>query len=356
LLAVVIGDYAEAVTLGEEARRRSEARADKLNLQIALYVLASATYSQEQYQTALHHARQAYLLSEELGNLFFSAHLLGVMGNIVWALEDLDQAWEYYQTSYALKQELDDLGSMAFALNGMGGIAWIRGNYPEAERLYQQGYDLYHEVNDPGGLGTSLFGLGDTAQARGDYATAQPYFQQALEVAIRIHWPQLILTILVGVGDLLVRTGKREQAVELLALVAQHPAAEPPARHRAEQLLARAKTILPLKVFDAASARGKAAELDTVARSVYDQLKLPREYAPPAVGSQTTVQPLLESLSERELEILRLLAQGLTNQEIAEKLFLVVGTVKAHNHHIFGKLGVTNRVQAITRAKDLDLL
>ena len=61
-------------------------------------------------------------------------------------------------------------------------------------------------------------------------------------------------------------------------------------------------------------------------------------------------------LTEREREILRLLAEGASNQEIAERLTLVVGTVKAHNHSIFGKLGVSNRTQAIARARELNLL
>ena len=65
---------------------------------------------------------------------------------------------------------------------------------------------------------------------------------------------------------------------------------------------------------------------------------------------------LVEPLTERELEILRLLALGLSNQEIADRLILAVGTVKTHNHHIFGKLGVANRVQALARARSLNLL
>jgi LuxR family transcriptional regulator, maltose regulon positive regulatory protein len=65
---------------------------------------------------------------------------------------------------------------------------------------------------------------------------------------------------------------------------------------------------------------------------------------------------LLEPLSERELEILRLAAEGLTNQEIADRLVLAVGTVKRHTNNIFGKLGVRNRTQAARRARDLGLL
>ena len=65
--------------------------------------------------------------------------------------------------------------------------------------------------------------------------------------------------------------------------------------------------------------------------------------------------PLVEPLSERELEVLGLVAEGLSNREIADKLFLSVGTVKTHIHNIYGKLGVTGRPQAIVRARELNL-
>jgi len=67
-------------------------------------------------------------------------------------------------------------------------------------------------------------------------------------------------------------------------------------------------------------------------------------------------QPLLEPLSERELEILGLIAQGLSNQEISERLFLALSTVKGHNLRIFGKLQVQRRTEAVARARELGLL
>ena len=65
---------------------------------------------------------------------------------------------------------------------------------------------------------------------------------------------------------------------------------------------------------------------------------------------------LIESLSERELEILQLMASGLSNQEIAGRLYLATGTVKAHLHNVYGKLDVRGRTQAIVRARELELL
>lgn len=68
------------------------------------------------------------------------------------------------------------------------------------------------------------------------------------------------------------------------------------------------------------------------------------------------LQPLVEELTERETDVLHLLAEGMTNEEIADALTVATGTIKAHNHHIFGKLGVTNRTQAVARARELRLL
>jgi LuxR family transcriptional regulator, maltose regulon positive regulatory protein len=67
-------------------------------------------------------------------------------------------------------------------------------------------------------------------------------------------------------------------------------------------------------------------------------------------------QPLIEPLSQRELIILQLIAQGLSNREISERLFLALSTVKGHNRKIFDKLQVQSRTEAVARARELGLL
>ena len=74
--------------------------------------------------------------------------------------------------------------------------------------------------------------------------------------------------------------------------------------------------------------------------------------APPAPGPSSST----ELLSPRELEVLRLIAQGLSNQEIGTRLFLALDTVKGHNRRIFEKLGVQRRTEAVARARELGLL
>ncbi|HZB94470.1 MAG TPA: LuxR C-terminal-related transcriptional regulator, partial [Herpetosiphonaceae bacterium] len=77
-----------------------------------------------------------------------------------------------------------------------------------------------------------------------------------------------------------------------------------------------------------------------------------RSYRPPAPAAQ----PLSERLSQREIDVLRLMTEGLSNREISERLFLAVSTVKGHNQTIFGKLQVQRRTEAVARARELGLV
>jgi LuxR family maltose regulon positive regulatory protein len=74
-------------------------------------------------------------------------------------------------------------------------------------------------------------------------------------------------------------------------------------------------------------------------------------YVPPPIA-----QPLVDPLSARELEVLRFVAAGLSNPEIAEQLYVSVNTIKAHTKSIYRKLDVHNRTQAVSRARELELL
>jgi len=72
--------------------------------------------------------------------------------------------------------------------------------------------------------------------------------------------------------------------------------------------------------------------------------------------SSFSIQPLIDPLSDRELEVLRLIAQGLSNQEITQKLVVALSTVKGHNLRIFAKLQAKSRTEAVARARELGLI
>lgn len=76
------------------------------------------------------------------------------------------------------------------------------------------------------------------------------------------------------------------------------------------------------------------------------------------IAPVSTARPdiLSEPLSEREIEVLRLVSQGLSNREIASRLFISPGTAKTHIHNLCGKLGAQNRTEAAVRARELGLV
>ncbi len=84
--------------------------------------------------------------------------------------------------------------------------------------------------------------------------------------------------------------------------------------------------------------------------AAFDPVTIPSSAIKPAA------QPLIDSLSERECEVLRLVAEGLSDRQIADRLVLAVGTVKRHLNNVYGKLGVNSRTQALARARDIGLL
>jgi len=105
-------------------------------------------------------------------------------------------------------------------------------------------------------------------------------------------------------------------------------------------------------LLSAAVAHGRMPDYIGKLLSAFEAEKQKREdtsYPSPA-------QSLIEPLSRREVEVLQLIAQGLSNQEISERLFLALDTVKGHNRKIFDKLQVQRRTEAVARARELGLL
>ena len=117
------------------------------------------------------------------------------------------------------------------------------------------------------------------------------------------------------------------------------------------------KNVRPEELADAvrAAARGEAVLDSPVATRVMEEMR--QALAGTGLASlQPAAQPLAEPLSARELEVLDLIAGGLTNAEIAGRLFIAVGTVKRHINNIYGKLQVHHRAEAIAHARELGLL
>jgi LuxR family maltose regulon positive regulatory protein len=101
----------------------------------------------------------------------------------------------------------------------------------------------------------------------------------------------------------------------------------------------------------AAAARGPMTGYMEGLLTVFDAAKQKSEETSDRPSAQDPIDPL----SPRELEVLRLISEGLSNHEIGERLFLALDTVKGHNRKIFGKLQVQRRTEAVARARELGL-
>jgi NarL family two-component system response regulator LiaR len=112
------------------------------------------------------------------------------------------------------------------------------------------------------------------------------------------------------------------------------------------------KNVKPEELADAVrgAAQGKAVLHSPVATRVLEEMREKLNTPPPIK------KPLIEPLSDRELEVLELVAAGFTNREIADRLFIVVGTVKRHINNIYGKLQVRHRAEAVAQARSHSLL
>jgi len=272
IIASIRGDYAKAARLGEQAHQVSEAQDNRLNCELAHYLLARAALAQGQYESAQQHAQWAYAITQETGDRWFMAYCLNELGNVACALHDPAAARKHYQASFALREEFDDPEGMAVALNSLGEIALRQEQYAEAERLGQQSLALYQGINDQGGLATSLSLLGNTAVAQGDYSTARERFRQALEIASQMRFVPLALTLLGGMAEWLLRAGQEARGVELLALVRSHPASDQETKVRARDRLAAWESRLAPELFTAATLRGQKADLETELEALQEVL------------------------------------------------------------------------------------
>ena len=154
--------------------------------------------------------------------------------------------------------------------------------------------------------------------------------------------------------------GQQERPVALLAFTLHNPTTDHATLKKAQTLLADVcQNRVSPDLLAKATAKGKASDLATLTVDLLNQLSLPpattsAEQAPPE--STEPAETLVEPLTPRELEALKLLCQGQTNGEIATELGIAIGTVKFYTSQIYGKLGVRNRVTAVARARQLNLI
>jgi LuxR family maltose regulon positive regulatory protein len=217
----------------------------------------------------------------------------------------------------------------------------------------------------------SSFGGAAFTPGMGPFGAAEVTYRASLawvRAQIALGGAQAVLPYLARQLALAEAHGLADRGIELSLLEALAWRAEGDrgrARAAIERALAAAQPAGYLRVFDQGSALTDLL-VETAQRGIHTEYierildalgqadsAVPGRGGPAARAAQT---PTGERLSERELEVLRLIAQGATNQEIAERLVITVGTVKSHINHVLGKLDCRNRTEAVARARRMGWL
>jgi ATP/maltotriose-dependent transcriptional regulator MalT len=295
------------------------------------------------------YAQQAYDYTVITGDVFQRTNIINELAAVSLLSGDTADAKRRFQASYAIQQDLGDHRSMADTLTSLGRIALREGDNAEARRSYEQARTIHHDRGDHVGLAAALEGMGNSALAIGHYGEAQRYLREALQLSSQ-HMAPRTLAIFVGIGELFLQTGKRARGIGLLALALHHPASDQETKDRAQQLLSRYRATTEVGQDTLAK-----EDFESVTNALLDEL-LTIEERPLTHHTPHAGETLLEPLSEREMEVLTLIVDGLSNQEIAAKLHLTVATVKWYLTHIYSKLGVQNRTLAVQRARQLHIL
>lgn len=341
VLTVIQGDYARAVALGRQLKLEMAGGMDQQNLGFACYGLTSAYLNLGQYEAALENAEEALQRFAEIGNHWMSAYCHIELGNVYQTMGHFSPAERHYRESLRIRQDYKDPEGIAVATKHLGNISLLQGEYEAARQLYEQSLAIYQTLNDQGGLAAAHHGLAQVACQAGAAGLAAHHFREALDIANRINFIPLLLSVLIDIGELMLTSNLKPRGVELLRLVHGHPAGNRQQQRKTASLLKNSSTNNDVPIPDFSTT------IDALRAELPDLIP---------VSPATTESALIEPLTERELEVLRLIVQGLSNPAIAAQLFISIGTVKTHTNHIYGKLGVTNRVEAVTKAQALSLL
>jgi predicted ATPase/DNA-binding CsgD family transcriptional regulator/Tfp pilus assembly protein PilF len=350
------GLYAQAQASLEEALALAAETGDTTTRASALYNLGLVAWHRGDYAAARSLHEESLALRLEAGDKLGIAYSFHQLANLAYLEGDYDAARHGYEQALTLQRELDNRRAIALALNGLGNVAYMKGDYASAQALHRDGLALQNELGDKWGTALSLGNLGNIAYSSGDYAGAERLYREALTIGREIWNTYSIAFCLGGLGAAASAGGRPTRGARLLAateaiLQAAGAVLDSDDRIVYAAGLASARDHLPGEEFDKAWKEGRALSRDqAIAYALED---LPEVESGPAriVGAAPGQSPHSD-LSRREREVLRLLARGLSNEQIAERMFLSTNTVRAHLYSIYGKLGVSNRVAAIRVAEE----
>jgi predicted ATPase/DNA-binding CsgD family transcriptional regulator len=310
---------------------------------------------------------EALALAAQVGHIGYTAAAWWQKGLIAFSSGHIDESLAIGEKSVEIGTEHDITLIIAYGQALLGLADCLQENYDRGQQRCLAAYQELLGGRRPvrffdGGadrprhffwsLGLAIAGCGLT-----DICTVRKHLVSMLQTAVDLQVLVYKLLCLPCSAVPLAGDGQFVRAVEVLALAYTHPKS-PTGWMEQWPLLARLQAdleqALGSEAYSAAWERGKTLDLDTTARELLAEFT--HEATTLSVHVHTANTTLPEPLTARELEVLALIADGLTNHEIARQLFIGVSTVKKHIQHIYAKLGTKNRTSAVLRARELKLL
>jgi non-specific serine/threonine protein kinase len=282
---------------------------------------------------------------------------LGVLGLFT---QDWNQGRSYLEEALTYWEDAGDAWGIAYTLLYLGSIMFRQGHQQEAMRLLEESLARYREMGEVSARGLVLFSLGYTVREQGNVAGAVTHLQELLELSYEAQDRRLLCTCGIGVAWLLRDQGDGVQPARLLGAVQQlremmgigH--GNIVSRTMLSPIAAAAlQARLDQEAFEAALAEGRSLTFQEMADLIRELLDSAVQGGAPKEAAQERGPTIL---SPREHEVLRLVAEGRSNKQIAKELIIAEGTAKSYVTGLFNKLGVDTRAHAVAVAAHRGLL
>lgn len=342
----------------ERTLARNPEAPDALRL-VALEGLGTLVGWQGEYEQGVSHLDEAAALARGLGDESGLTRILGRIGWIAW-LNGRAERVEELALALDECQKGADAWSLAYSYLSLGGLLYEIGREPAAIQALEEALVFFQNVEENHGVAFALGKLALLRNRQGDPALARRLAREGLEFALALHDPHIIAYCADDIALLIGKQAPPEPLVRLLGGIDRLRQRigllrTPGERAAHRELVDMLRNHLGPANYNAAWAEGRELPADQVAELGLGLLAEPPASQPlPASTPGASAVP--NPLSEREREVFRLVAEGLSNQQIADQLFITERTVRFHVTSVFNKLGADNRAQAIALATQRGLL
>ena len=313
-----------------------------------LEVYGALNYALGDYELARQQLEASLALAQEINIPRRLTWTLYRLGDLDCTLGNYDVAHQRFEEAIRIAGETGQTWQHLLSQHGLGRVAYYQGNYVVARQLQEKNLRLCLSLNFQREKAKILKDLGLIATALENNADARRYFYEALKIGQSSNKLPTMLEILVGIAELFMIEGKYPFVAKLLDVSLHHPASLADTRQYAEQIQVQLQAVFPQGAYVHTQHPVQGSDLEPIITELLNILAHP--------DTDDTHTSIADTLTPRELEVLRLLATRRTNREISDKLVISIGTVKTHVHNICNKLGVSGRNNAVERARDLHLL